>query len=100
MCLLASVLTLAAVAVERFIAVIFPLKTMHLRPGQIYVAVTAIWVTSATVGLPLYVFREEQRRQWKDHLEIWCSEDSRILQVALHVHPGTLLHTVHNDARL
>ena len=69
-------LTQTVIAGDRFLGIVFPLRE-HIstrKTARAVVLISVTWLTSALVALPIFIFREERRRQWSDHLEIWCDE--------------------------
>ncbi|XP_041363412.1 QRFP-like peptide receptor [Gigantopelta aegis] len=68
-----SVLTLTVISVERFLAIVFPLKA-RWSPFHTAIIVTAIWFVSASVACPQLVVRSVFEYQWKDRNEVFCDE--------------------------
>ena len=58
-CLSVSVYTLAAIAVDRYLAICRPLK-FHIRASRTLFIVAAIWVTSFTIMAPQPVFTRSE----------------------------------------
>ncbi|XP_078660159.1 neuropeptide FF receptor 2-like [Branchiostoma floridae x Branchiostoma belcheri] len=56
---IASVFTLLAIAVDRFYAVVLPMKP-KLTVSQMAKAVTAIWVFAVSISLPLIIFNHDK----------------------------------------
>ena len=53
----ASILTLVAMALDRYLAVVYPLKTKHLRtPKTALMVILFIWILSIVIALPWPVF--------------------------------------------
>ncbi|CAG2117549.1 unnamed protein product [Medioppia subpectinata] len=75
LCLLASVLSLVIISVDRFIAIAYPFKR-HLNKKASYLIIFAIWSLAIILSSPLAFWRLYRERQWLDYLEIWCAEDS------------------------
>ncbi|CAG2116851.1 unnamed protein product [Medioppia subpectinata] len=75
LCLLASVLSLVIISVDRFIAIAYPFKR-HLNKRASYLIIFAIWSLAIILSSPLAYWRLYRERQWLDYLEIWCAEDS------------------------
>lgn len=69
-----SVLTLTAVSVERFFAIVYPLKPrMSTVMTSVVVAVT--WLLSAAIASPQLVYRRQYEIYWKNYHEVWCAEN-------------------------
>ncbi|KAF2369147.1 G protein-coupled receptor rhodopsin-like [Trinorchestia longiramus] len=69
----ASVLTLTAISVGRFVAVMFPLRT-HTSPDRAYRVILVIWLASALLASPSLLYRQLYSIQWKD-MQVWhCDE--------------------------
>ena len=67
-----SVLTLTAVSVERFFAIVYPLKRrMNALATLIVIAVT--WLLSTAMASPQLVYRKQYELYWKNYHEIWCT---------------------------
>ena len=52
---MASSITLVGLSVDRFRAVVFPLRP-HLRSRQVFTAIAVIWFFALTIPLPVAVF--------------------------------------------
>ena len=71
----ASVLTLAAVALERFVAVMSPLSAQRsLTMRRTLVCIGLIWTASLAIGAPSYMYRTYTERQWSDFVERHCDD--------------------------
>ncbi|XP_018026225.1 substance-K receptor [Hyalella azteca] len=69
----ASVLTLTAISVGRFVAVMFPLRA-HTSPDRAYRVILLIWLASALLASPLLLYRQLYSIEWKD-FRLWqCDE--------------------------
>uniref|UniRef100_A0A2P2HW83 Substance-K receptor-like n=1 Tax=Hirondellea gigas TaxID=1518452 RepID=A0A2P2HW83_9CRUS len=69
----ASVLTLTAISVGRFVAVMFPLRT-HTSPDRAYRVILLIWITSALLASPMLLYRQLYSIQWAN-FQLWqCDE--------------------------
>ncbi|XP_076460155.1 QRFP-like peptide receptor [Babylonia areolata] len=68
-----SVLTLVAIAGDRFIAITFPLKArvMERRVGLV---VTLVWLSALGIGLPPLFFYTYRQREWQDYVETFCTD--------------------------
>nr|CAH0109844.1 unnamed protein product [Daphnia galeata] len=72
-CLTSSVLTLAAIACDRFMAVIYPLR-VRITQCRARAVIISIWIISITVALPFAVYRKLFEIQWKNAVEVSCQE--------------------------
>ncbi|EFX85126.1 hypothetical protein DAPPUDRAFT_238192 [Daphnia pulex] len=72
-CLTSSVLTLTAIACDRFMAVIYPLR-VRITQCRARAVIISIWVVSITVALPFAVYRKLFEIQWKNAVEVSCQE--------------------------
>ncbi|XP_054715490.1 QRFP-like peptide receptor [Uloborus diversus] len=73
-CLTSSVLTLAAIACDRFIAIIFPLHVRVTKQRTGFV-ISFIWLLSVIVATPLLLVQKYNIIQWKDISEASCYDD-------------------------
>lgn len=71
--MVASVMTLMAIAGDRFFAIIFPLKA-RVTERRVGVVVILIWLSALGIGLPPLFFYTYTERQWKDYLETFCTD--------------------------
>ncbi|KAK3591706.1 hypothetical protein CHS0354_019471, partial [Potamilus streckersoni] len=69
----ASVLTLTVISIERFLAIVFPLKAKmsKLAAG---IAMATTWILSAGVASPHLVVRNQYEYFWANSHEIQCDE--------------------------
>ncbi len=71
--LTAAISTLAVISFERFKAIVCTMrKKLDRRKSMSMIAL--IWLFSLTVGIPIFLYRKQYKRVWKDHVEIWCSD--------------------------
>ena len=68
-----SVLTLTAISVERFFAIVFPLKR-RLSPLFAFIVIVTNWILSVAMASPHLVVRKQFEYYWADRHEIWCEE--------------------------
>ena len=75
--LTSSVLFLLLISGDRFAATFFPLRHIKKRvPTQTpYVAMTVAWILSALAAIPNLFVRKMYEIQWKDHDQVWCTEE-------------------------
>ncbi|KAK7493350.1 hypothetical protein BaRGS_00015476 [Batillaria attramentaria] len=71
--MVASVMTLMAIAGDRFFAIIFPLKS-RVTERRVSFVVIFIWLSALGIGLPPLFFYTYTERQWKDYLESFCTD--------------------------
>ena len=71
--MVASVMTLMAIAGDRFFAIIFPLRA-RVTERRVGVVVTLVWLSALAIGLPPLFFYTYTERQWKDYLETFCTD--------------------------
>ena len=67
-----SVLTLTVVCVERFLAIVFPLKPrMNTLVTLVIIGVT--WLLSIAMASPQLVYRRQYELYWKNYHAVWCT---------------------------
>ncbi|XP_076458613.1 QRFP-like peptide receptor [Babylonia areolata] len=71
--LTASVLTLTVISVERFTAIVFPLRA-RWSPTTTALAISLTWLTAVGVACPHLILRRQVRVRWRDREEVWCGE--------------------------
>ncbi|XP_070181547.1 neuropeptide FF receptor 2-like [Littorina saxatilis] len=69
-----SVLTLTAISVERFTAIVFPLRARWTGCTCV-VIITVTWLTALAVASPHLFVRHMYQQRWKDRHEVWCAEE-------------------------
>ncbi|GAB6030927.1 hypothetical protein CHUAL_007754 [Chamberlinius hualienensis] len=71
--LTSSVLTLAVISCDRFLAVIFPLRVrlVQQRPS---IVIGLIWCLAMAVSAPFLIYKEYQQINWKNFVECQCVE--------------------------
>ncbi|XP_022238545.1 RYamide receptor-like [Limulus polyphemus] len=72
-CLTSSVLTLSAIACDRFVAIMFPLHA-RITKRRTGLVISGIWWISMMVSIPFLIYRRFYSLQWKDFLESHCGE--------------------------
>ncbi|XP_054160979.1 neuropeptide SIFamide receptor-like [Oppia nitens] len=72
-CLTSSVLTLSAISLDRFVAILYPLKARFTkqRTGLI---ISGIWLASMIISIPFLLFRRHHYIYWHDFTESRCME--------------------------
>lgn len=68
-----SVLTLTAISVERFFAIVFPLR-QYKTPVITTVVVCTNWLLSVGMALPHLIVRRTFEYYWANRHEVWCDE--------------------------
>ena len=71
--LVSSILTLMLISCDRFFGIIFAMKA-HLTERRAHSCLVVVWVCAGAVAAPLLFYRQEFRRKWLDHEEIWCDD--------------------------
>jgi uncharacterized protein involved in cysteine biosynthesis len=72
--LVASILTLTAIAGDRFFGIVYAVKArMTARRSKLIILL--VWMVSFTVSIPLLLYRKQFSRHWADHVEVWCDDD-------------------------
>lgn len=74
MSLTASVLYMAVIAGERFLAIVLPLKVRLSKPYQHAIIMAVVWSVAAAVAVPNILVRQMNALVWKDFYEVWCYE--------------------------
>ena len=73
--ILASVLTLLTIAVDRYIGILHPLKSkMYAQNKYYYLAIGLIWLTSISISIPTYIYRKYKEIHWLDFVEQICDD--------------------------
>ncbi|XP_066305092.1 QRFP-like peptide receptor [Branchiostoma lanceolatum] len=69
-----GILTMVVIAMDRFFAIIFPLKA-RVTDTNAAVVVAMIWTASIATNIPLLVVLEQSEHTWGDgYREVWCRE--------------------------
>lgn len=71
--LVASVITLTTISIDRFFAVFWPLK-VRITQQRASVVIVVTWVLAAATSLPLLVYRQYKEIHWKGYIERVCWE--------------------------
>ncbi|OQV15371.1 putative Neuropeptide Y receptor [Hypsibius exemplaris] len=72
--MVSSVLTLATISLDQFVAVAFPIQarfTRRLRPIWV---ITGIWIVSAIVSVPFLITKQHIEYRFSDHSQLSCAE--------------------------
>ncbi|XP_078659605.1 QRFP-like peptide receptor [Branchiostoma floridae x Branchiostoma belcheri] len=69
-----SILTMTVIAMDRFYAIIFPLKA-RVTDTNAAVVISLVWIAAIAANVPLLVVLEQKEYLWDDgFLEVWCFE--------------------------
>ena len=68
-----SMFTLSTIALDRFYAVMFPLKS-RLMKRYVRYAIAAIWITAIGVASPVVFMYYYEERRWADFTEKICTD--------------------------
>ena len=68
-----SVLTLTAISVERFFAIMFPMRR-YKSAAITTIVVCTNWLLSAGMALPHLIVRRTFEYYWANRHEVWCDE--------------------------
>ncbi|XP_076369179.1 substance-K receptor-like [Tachypleus tridentatus] len=80
MCLLSSAFSLIVISCDRLLGIVFPFSR-RLSKRQALIIIVCIWISAIACATPLAIWRSLSERQWADHLEIWCSENTNMDQL-------------------
>ena len=69
----ASVGFLALIAVDRFFAIVLPLK-MGISRVTMAAIISAAWCGAIGVGIPQVIYRRRREIFWYNRHEVWCEE--------------------------
>lgn len=74
-CLTSSVLTLSAIACDRFIAILYPLQArFRVTKHRTGILIIVIWVTSLFVSIPFLIVRKYYVLEWRNFDQPNCEE--------------------------
>ncbi|XP_066302421.1 G-protein coupled receptor 54-like [Branchiostoma lanceolatum] len=75
--LTATCLTLAALSMDRFCAIVLPIRSMGFRQPRTAVAVSIfIWMVSFLLSIPVAIVRDLVTVTWRGHVLVLCREPS------------------------
>ncbi|XP_033757176.1 QRFP-like peptide receptor [Pecten maximus] len=94
--LVSSVMSLTLIACDRFFGIVFAMKA-HIIERRAFHSILVIWIISLAMGVPMLVVRTVHKRQWRDHLELWCEGDWTVVQ---RVSPETGQRMDHRPGRV
>ncbi|XP_019630480.1 PREDICTED: G-protein coupled receptor 54-like [Branchiostoma belcheri] len=73
--LTATCLTLAALSMDRFCAIVLPIRSMGFRQPKTAVAVSIfIWMVSFLLSIPVAIVRDLVTVTWRGHVMVLCRE--------------------------
>jgi hypothetical protein len=70
MCVVASISTLSVISIDRFRGIVLTMKKKLNRKYSIII-ILLILLFSAIAALPIFIYRKQYKRIWKNHVEIW-----------------------------
>ncbi|XP_075680393.1 QRFP-like peptide receptor isoform X1 [Dermatophagoides pteronyssinus] len=73
-CLTSSVLSLSAIACDRYMAIMYPLRT-RVTKQRTGIVITCIWIVSLIISIPFYYSRRYETVKWVDYTQTTCMED-------------------------
>ena len=73
MSVVAAISTLTLISIERFKGIVC-LMEERMRRRTAVILVILVWLFSITVALPTLYYRQQFKRVWRNHVEIWCSD--------------------------
>ena len=71
--IVASVMTLMAIACDRYLGVMHPLR-VRLTERQSVCCLTLIWLVALVVAAPSFAYRQYTERRWADFVERQCDD--------------------------
>ncbi|XP_014678732.1 PREDICTED: neuropeptide Y receptor-like, partial [Priapulus caudatus] len=71
--LVASVITLTTISIDRFFAVFWPLK-VRITQQRASIVIVATWLLAAATSFPLLIYRQYKEIHWLDYVERVCWE--------------------------
>lgn len=74
MSLIASVITLTTISIDRFFAVFWPLK-VRITQQRASVVIALTWILAGAVSLPLPIYRKYREVHWLDYVERVCQDE-------------------------
>ncbi len=72
--IIASVLTLSAIAYDRYHGIVHPLESRYSSTNQCYIIITLIWIFSCVISIPTYIYRTYREQKWFDYDEKSCDD--------------------------
>lgn len=84
---LVAVFNLSAVSYDRVSAIVLNCSGKLTRRAT-NVLLYATWACGVIVAVPLAYFRQYYERQWKNHLETYCTEDTVLVYPYWHIFAG------------
>uniref|UniRef100_A0A0L8HHY3 G-protein coupled receptors family 1 profile domain-containing protein n=1 Tax=Octopus bimaculoides TaxID=37653 RepID=A0A0L8HHY3_OCTBM len=68
-----SVLSLTTISADRFMAIVFPLRS-RMSSTKASIVISMIWFISISVAAPQLIVRQQSEFTWADRHEIYCDE--------------------------
>ena len=81
--IISSVLTLSIISCDRYIGIIYPLKSKTRKKKIYYCLILLIWVFSIIFSLPTFIFRTYTERKWSDFTERYCDDSGWPIELEL-----------------
>ncbi len=72
--LLASLLTLCAIAYDRYVGIMKPLKALNHRPSHCLIIIALIWIVSFAISIPTLMYRTYSEQIWLDYVKKTCDD--------------------------
>lgn len=82
--LITSVITLCFISYDRLTAIAFPMES-RLTFRSTKKVIAASWIGGLILSSPLAIFRDLQKRQWRNFLESFCTENLNVLPLYWHI---------------
>lgn len=89
-CLTSSVLTLSAISCDRYMAIMFPLRS-RVTKKRTDAVIAAIWVCSLVISTPFFLFRRLQT------LYVGNTQPTKLVRVTLPNLSSFLVERLHGD---
>lgn len=71
--IIASVLTLSSISLDRYFGIAHPFKTIITKKRSYYI-IASIWIVSILISIPSYMYRTYTERKWADFTETHCDD--------------------------
>ena len=72
--IIASVLTLSAIAYDRYLGVAYPFKTRDDSNKTNYLIIISIWIFSIIIAIPSFLYRTYREQRWLDFNVKTCDD--------------------------
>ncbi|XP_046360468.1 neuropeptide FF receptor 2-like isoform X2 [Haliotis cracherodii] len=77
--LVASIFTLTFISCDRFFGIVFAMKAHFIERRARY-TIVALWVCSLAIAVPMLIYRVQEERAWRNHVEKWCDDDWPVVE--------------------